>query len=175
MLISCVIFSWLGLFLFLVLIFIYKQLVIRTEYALIHIIMALIFSFWMPLPTSRDATFNATSDFLFAAISKPFEAIANVFKSIWSLFLGIAFWQSGEHVFASFMFLFSLLIIYYFTLAIKESLLHSNTVLSKFKNNMIFHESRNVITLYTINDLPYITSLTKNPTTKFLMCSRILI
>ncbi|TGN34842.1 hypothetical protein E4L99_12465 [Lysinibacillus sp. S2017] len=88
--------------------------------------------------TSRDATFNATSDFLFAAISKPFEAIANVFKSIWSLFLGIAFWQSGEHVFASFMFLFSLLIIYYFALAVKESLLHSNTVLSKFKNNMIF-------------------------------------
>lgn len=181
MLITSVIFSWLGLFLFLILIVIYKQLVSRNEYALIHTILALKFAFLMPLPialylcldssillsgtifgllylfmqlltmtiqaghnifvikqTFTDANFNNTSDFLFAVISKPFEAIANVFKSIWSLFLGISFWQSGEHVFASFMFLFSILIIYYFALAIKESLLHSNMVLSKFKNNMIF-------------------------------------
>lgn len=177
MLISSVIFSWLGLFLFLILIVIYKQLVSRNEYALIHTIMALKFAFWMPLPIAlylyldssillagtifgllyvfmqlitmtiqaghnifviKQTSSDATSDLLFAAISKPFEAIANVFKSIWSLFLSIAFWQSGEHVLASFMFLFSLLIIYYFAIAIKESLLHSNTVLSKFKNNMIF-------------------------------------
>lgn len=177
MLISSVIFSWLGLFLFLILIVIYKQLVSRNEYALIHTIMALKFAFWMPLPIAlylyldssillagtifgllyvfmqlitmtiqaghnifviKQTSSDATSNLLFAAISKPFEAIANVFKSIWSLFLSIAFWQSGEHVLASFMFLFSLLIIYYFAIAIKESLLHSNTVLSKFKNNMIF-------------------------------------
>lgn len=177
MLISSVIFSWLGLFLFLILIVIYKQLVSRNEYALIHTIMALKFAFWMPLPIAlylyldssillagtifgllyvfmqlitmtiqaghnifviKQTSSDATSDLLFAAISKPFEAIANVFKSIWSLFLSIAFWQSGEHVLACFMFLFSLLIIYYFAIAIKESLLHSNTVLSKFKNNMIF-------------------------------------
>lgn len=72
---------------------------------------------------------------MMASLSNPFEGLANVFKSIWALFLGIAFWNSGEMIMASLMFLFSILLIYYLFIVLDTSLVKRIKIFSKAKPN----------------------------------------
>ena len=181
MFISTVAFGWVGILIFLIIAFTFRKLVENNEFAFLHILMALTYAMWFPLPLTLYQLLNAKilqtgtifglmylimivitmtlqtghiaylvkqvddasisnkhSDYVMATLSKPFEGLANVFKSIWALFLGITFWNNGEMVMANIMFLFSSLIFYYVFLVLDESLLKGIKFFSKAKANTFF-------------------------------------
>ncbi|WP_236939259.1 hypothetical protein [Evansella clarkii] len=74
-------------------------------------------------------------EYMMATLSNPFEGLANVFKSVWALFLAISFWDIGEVVMAILMALFSLLLIYYLFIMLDTSLVKRVKLLSKVKPN----------------------------------------
>ncbi len=74
-------------------------------------------------------------DYMMATLSNPFEGLVNVFKSIWALFLAIAFWNSGEMVIAIVMMLFSLLGFYYLLIILDTILVTRVKLFSKVKPN----------------------------------------
>ena len=84
---------------------------------------------------SEDQSINPNH--IMAMLSNPFEALANVFKSIWALFLGISFWSIGATTMAVIMFISSSLIIYYLILAFNTSLVKPINVFSKVKSNTV--------------------------------------
>ncbi|MFD2045295.1 hypothetical protein ACFSTA_16545 [Ornithinibacillus salinisoli] len=75
------------------------------------------------------------ADYMMATLSNPFESLAGVFKCIWAFFLGITFWNSGEMLMASLMFLFSLLFFYYLFIMLDTSLIKRVKLFSKVKPN----------------------------------------
>lgn len=72
---------------------------------------------------------------MMTTLSNPFEGLANVFKSIWALFLAIAFWNSGEMLMAILMILFSLLAFYYLFIILDTILVTRIKLFSKVKPN----------------------------------------
>lgn len=176
--IPTIILGWLGIFIFLIIIISLRKLVKNKEYALLHLLMALMYAMWFPLPltlyylldlevlligtvfgfvylitlviamalqTGHIAYVSKQNDHLsanaannlMAMLSNPFEAIANIFKSIWALFLGLTFWTIGETLIARIMFLCSLLVFYYLCLAVNASVIKPITVFSRVKPNTI--------------------------------------
>lgn len=77
-------------------------------------------------------------EYMMWTISNPFESLANVFKSIWALFLAIAFWNSGQTLIMSAMILFSLLFFYYLFITLDVSLVKRVKLFSKAKPNPLF-------------------------------------
>lgn len=67
--------------------------------------------------------------------SSSFEGLANVFKSIWSIFLAISFWLNGETWMAILMSLFSLMIIYYVNNLVNVSTIKRIKLTEKLKPN----------------------------------------
>ncbi len=74
-------------------------------------------------------------EYMMSTLSNPFESLLGVFKSIWAIFLGIAFWQSGEFLMAGLMLSFSLFIFYYVFIMLDASLVKRIKILSKVKSN----------------------------------------
>lgn len=178
MLVPAFVLGWTGVFIFLIIIFTYKKIAEHNEFAFLHILMALMYSMWPPLPLvfneAIDSGFiqigtifgfaylimliitmtlqtghivyivkhnkeNLISDkhgeYMMATLSNPFEGLANVFKSIWALFLAISFWDSGEVVMTILMAVFSFLLIYYLLIVLDTSLVNRLKLLSKVKPN----------------------------------------
>ena len=54
MLISTTILGWLGIFIFLIIIISFKKLITNNEFAFIHILMALMYAMWLPLPIALN-------------------------------------------------------------------------------------------------------------------------
>jgi len=176
--ITTIILGWIGILIFLIIVFTFQKLIKNNEFAFIHNLMALIYAMWFPLPLALYQLLNSEllqvgtifglvylimlvitmtlqtghityivkhngnksitdkqGDYMMATLSNPFEGLANVFKSIWALFLGIAFWNSGEILMASIMFLFSLLIFYYLFIVLDISLVKRIKFFSKAKAN----------------------------------------
>ncbi|MGN7386987.1 hypothetical protein [Sporosarcina sp. SAFN-015] len=52
MLTSTMILGWIGVLLFLIIISTYKKMAKRNEYAILHLLMALMYAMWLPLPLS---------------------------------------------------------------------------------------------------------------------------
>ncbi|GEL77606.1 hypothetical protein [Tenuibacillus multivorans] len=73
--------------------------------------------------------------YMMTTLSNPFEGIANVFKSVWALCLAITFWKTDETLMALLMFLFSLLMVYFLLLVLKEAIVKPANWLSKIKTN----------------------------------------
>ena len=119
-------------------------LLVGTVFSLVYLIMLVI---TMTLQTghityivkhnAENSITNSHTNYIMATLSNPFEAMANVFKSMWALFLGITFWTIGETLIASFMFLCSLFIFYYLCLAINSSLIKRMALFSKVKSNTV--------------------------------------
>ncbi|MGY0692023.1 hypothetical protein ACW2QC_04420 [Virgibacillus sp. FSP13] len=61
----------------------------------------------------QNKDWEERSSWMMATLSGSFEGLTGVFKSIWTLFLGIAFWENDNFLLASLMFLFSLLFFYF--------------------------------------------------------------
>ena len=177
MLYSTILLGWVGILIFLIIIFSLRSLVKNNEYGLIHILMAIMYAMWLPVPLALyfvlDIDFlivGSTFGFVYlmmlvmtmalqtghiayvrkqndvplinannimATLSNPFEALANVFKSIWALFLGVSFWSIGATTMAVIMFLSSSLIFYYLILAINTSLVKQIDIFSKVKANSV--------------------------------------
>ena len=72
---------------------------------------------------------------MMTTLSNPFEGLVNVFKSIWALFLGIAYWNNDEMLMANVMFLFSLLGLYYLFIILDTILVTRVKLFSKMKPN----------------------------------------
>ena len=177
MLYPTILLGWVGILIFLIIIFSLRKLVKNNEYGLIHLLMAIMYAMWLPLPLALyflldvdtlivGATFgfvylmmlvmtmalqtghiiyvskksddsSINPNHIMATLSNPFEALANVFKSIWALFLGISFWSIGATTMAVIMFISSSLIIYYLILAFNTSLVKPINVFSKVKSNTV--------------------------------------
>jgi len=50
MYLTTVIFGWIGVFIFLMLIFTYQRMARNNEYAFLHLVMAIMYAMWFPLP-----------------------------------------------------------------------------------------------------------------------------
>ncbi|WP_155592205.1 hypothetical protein [Lysinibacillus cavernae] len=178
MTISTIVLGWIGILIFLIIVFTFQKLVKNNEFAFMHNLMALMYAMWFPLPLALYRLLNSEflqvgtlfglvylimlvitmtlqtghityivkhngnksitdkqGDYMMATLSNPFEGLANVFKSIWALFLGITFWNSGEILMASIMFLFSILIFYYLLIVLDTSLVKRIKFFSKAKAN----------------------------------------
>lgn len=178
MLISTIILGWIGILIFLIIVFTFHKLIKNNEFAFLHILLALMYAMWFPLPLTLYQLLNSKilqvgtifglvylfmlvitmtlqtghisyivkhndnklitdehRDYMMATLSNPFEGIANVFKSIWALFLGITFWNSGEILMASVMFLFTLLFFYYLFIILDTSLIKRFKFFSNAKAN----------------------------------------
>lgn len=180
MLISTIILGWIGILIFLIIALAFHILVKNNEFAFLHILMALMYAMWFPLPLALYQLLNSKllqvgtifglvylimlvitmtlqtghiayivklndnksitdkqGDYMMATLSNPFEGLANVFKSIWALFLGITFWSNGELLMANIMLLFSLLIFYYLFIVLDKSLKKRIKFFSKVKTNTV--------------------------------------
>ncbi|MEN2466006.1 hypothetical protein [Ornithinibacillus sp. JPR2-1] len=180
MIISTVIMGWIGILIFLIIIFTYQKLAKLNEYAFIHLLMALMYAMWLPLPFALNTLLQSDSlqvgsifgfvylmmivitmtlqtghisyivkhnedksitekqgQYMMATLSNPFELLANIFRCVWSLFLGIAFWSSGQVLMASLLLLFSLFVFYFFAIMLDTALVKRVTFFSKVKPNPI--------------------------------------
>ncbi|WP_404427132.1 hypothetical protein LG296_14955 [Ureibacillus chungkukjangi] len=178
MLIPTIILGWIGILIFLIIIFTFQKMVKNNEFAFLHKLMALMYAMWLPLPLTLSQLLNSEllqvgtvfgivylimlvitmalqtghitfmvkhnddksitekiGDYMMATLSNPFEGLANVLKSIWALFLGITFCNSGEIFMGIIMFLFSLQIFYYLLIVLNTSLVKRIKFFSKAKAN----------------------------------------
>ena len=83
---------------------------------------------------------NQQAEYMMNTLSSPAEAFAGIFKSLWALFLVIAFWNSGEFIMASLMTLFSLLLFYYLflVLVLDRSLVKQIKLFLKVKQSVLY-------------------------------------
>ena len=167
---SAVILGWLGVLLYLGLALSFQKLAKLNEYALIHLIMAILYALWLPLPVALYMllpseplmtgiifglaylfmliitmalqagyiayimkTPSQQGEYMMATLSNPFEKLANLFKSIWALFLAIAFWTAGELFMVVIMTLYSLLFFYYLSLLLSATIVRQ---IPRVKPNM---------------------------------------
>lgn len=181
MLISTMILGWIGVIIFLILIFTYQMLVKSNEFAFLHLLMAIMYAMWFPLPlvlydllnsdvllvgtlfglaylfslvismalqtghiafiTKNNKDYSITDklgEYMMSTLSNPLESLLGVFKGIWAIFLGIAFWQNDEMLMASIMLIFASFIIYYLFIMLDTSLVKRVKLFSKIKPNPYF-------------------------------------
>src|SRR5690625_829935 len=172
------IFGWTGILLFLAIIFTFQRMAKKNEYAFLHLLMAVMYAMWLPLPfvlyqllnsdtlligTVFGSTYlillvvtmilqtghiafitkhnedGAITDmlggYMMATLSNPYESLLGVFKCIWAISLGIAFWQNDEMIMASLMLLFGLLVFYYLFIMLDASLIKRVKLFAKVKPN----------------------------------------
>ncbi|MUK87986.1 hypothetical protein GMD78_06185 [Ornithinibacillus sp. L9] len=178
MLISTMIMGWIGVLIYIIIVFTFQKMAKHNEYAFMHILMAIMYAMWLPLPLvlyrlvdseilqvgtifglvylimivitmalqtghitytvkhNEDGSISEKhGNYMMATLSNPFEGFTNVFKSIWTIFLAIAFWNNGEMIMASLMTLYSLLLFYYLSMLLDTSLVKRVNLFSKFKPN----------------------------------------
>lgn len=181
MLISTMILGWIGVIIFLILIFTYQMLVKSNEFAFLHLLMAIMYAMWFPLPlvlydllnsdvllvgtlfglaylfslvismalqtghiafiTKNNKDYSITDklgEYMMSTLSNPLESLLGVFKGIWAIFLGIAFWQNDEMLMASIMLIFASFTIYYLFIMLDTSLVKRVKLFSKIKPNPYF-------------------------------------
>ena len=80
---------------------------------------------------------NKMGDYMMATLTDPLESFLNIFKCMWALFLGIAFWQNGEILMTGIMFAFTLFIFYYIFIMLDATLTKRLKLLSKVRPNSI--------------------------------------
>ncbi|MDW0115359.1 hypothetical protein QTL97_00195 [Sporosarcina thermotolerans] len=179
MITSTMILGWIGVLLFLIIILTFKSMTKKNEYAFLHLLMAIMYAMWFPLPLALNHLIESDivlvgtvfgfaylfllvssmvlqtghiafiekhdkehsipekhAEYMMATLTKPFESFLGVFKSIWAIFLGISFWQSGELLMAGLMLLFGLFIFYYLFISIDASLMKRVKLFSKVKPNI---------------------------------------
>lgn len=180
MLTATMILGWIGVLLFLIIIFTFKRMARSNEYAFLHILMALMYAMWLPLPLSLQyligsdkllvetifgfayvfmlvismalqtghiafiSKYNENhsisekhAEYMMATLTKPFESLLGVFKSVWAIFLAISFLQSGDMLMATIMTLFGLFIFYYLLITLDASLVKRLKLLSKVKPDVV--------------------------------------
>ncbi|GAB3792641.1 hypothetical protein [Virgibacillus kimchii] len=178
MLVTAVIFGWIGVFIYLTVIFSVKKLMQNYEFGFMHILFVFMYALWLPVPMVmyqllgsdvllagsmfgylylfmliismalqtghinylvKQNEGKGISDeqgaYMMTTLSHPFESIAGVFKSIWALFLAIAFWENGTVWMAVLMSAFGLLVFYYLFMAIDASLVKRIKLFFKVKPN----------------------------------------
>lgn len=87
---------------------------------------------------NKSTTQEERSDHMMATLSGPFELLANILKSMWALFLSIAFWETDNFIWAIIMALFFLLIIYFLSILVDTSLLKRIKFFGRFHPNPYF-------------------------------------
>ncbi|MGW6302715.1 hypothetical protein [Peribacillus butanolivorans] len=58
MLISTIILGWIGVLIFLIVVFSFQKMAKNNEYAFMHILMALMYAMWLPLPIALNQLLN---------------------------------------------------------------------------------------------------------------------
>ena len=175
--ISTLVLGWIGIVLFVILAVTFPKLANNNEFGFIHILMAIMYAMWLPIPitlyeilhtdslkmgmifgivylsmmiitmslqtghivhSAKERQSQAISNHLMEILSGPFELMANIVKSIWVLFLAVAFWEQEYVIMATVFGIFSLLFIYFFLLLLKASLIKPNIFLKKIHANTYF-------------------------------------
>lgn len=72
-------------------------------------------------------------NYLMAMLTDPFEGLFGMFKSVWAIFLSIAFLMNGEFIMAGLMMLFGLLFVYYFLIVLNTTLVRKVKLFSRVK------------------------------------------
>lgn len=78
---------------------------------------------------------EARVDWMMDTLTSPYEVFANIFNSVWAIFLAVAFWNEGNMVMGSIMSLFGLLVVYFIIILLNASLVRPIKFLSKIKPN----------------------------------------
>lgn len=176
MLTFTIIMGWLGIIIYLTIIFTFHKMMQHNEFALLHLLMAFMYSLWLPLPLAlyqqlswdplqigtifgfsflimliMTMTFQTGhivyltkqnedqsishkhGNYLMAMLTDPFEGLIGMLKSVWAIFLSIAFWMNDEFLMAGLMMLFSLLFIYYFSIVLNTTLVKKVKLFSLVK------------------------------------------
>ncbi|WP_404451517.1 hypothetical protein LG329_14435 [Virgibacillus necropolis] len=94
-------------------------------------------------------------DWMMDTLTSPYEVLANIFKSVWAIFLAVAFWNESNMFMGSLMSLFSLLIVYFFIILLNSSLVHPIKFLSKVKPNPFIFNLETI--LFFLSLMIYIT------------------
>lgn len=175
--ISTLVLGWIGILLFVILAVTFPKLAKNNEFGFIHILMAFMYTMWLPIPitlyeilhttslkvgmifglvylsmmiitmslqtghivhSAKESQSQAISNHFMEILSGPFELMANIVKSIWVLFLAVAFWEQEYVMMANLMGIIGILIIYFVLLLIKESLLKPNIILNRIVGNPYF-------------------------------------
>lgn len=175
--ISTLVLGWIGILLFVILAVTFPKLAKNNEFGFIHILMAFMYTMWLPIPitlyeilhttslkvgmifglvylsmmiitmslqtghivhSAKESQSQAISNHFMEILSGPFELMANIVKSIWVLFLAVAFWEQEYVMMANLMGIIGILIIYFVLLLIKESLLKPNKILNRIVGNPYF-------------------------------------
>lgn len=178
MVFSTMLLGWLGILIFLVIISTYQKLMNSNEYAFLHLLMAIMYATWLPLPivlfqlldskilivgtvfgtvylvllvlgmtlqtghivfitksNENGAITDSQANYIMSTLSHPYESLANIFKCVWAIFLGLTFWQNEEVFMASLMFLFGIFIFYYLFIALDASLIKRIKLFERMKSN----------------------------------------
>ncbi|KLV27363.1 hypothetical protein ABW02_07605 [Niallia circulans] len=61
MLISTIIMGWIGIIIFLIIVFTFQKMAKSNEFAFMHILMALMYAMWLPLPLALNQLLNSES------------------------------------------------------------------------------------------------------------------
>lgn len=99
---------------------------------------------------NNEAITTIQGNYIMELLSNPFEGLANVFKCIWAIFLGITFWQHEEMLMAYLMFLFALFIFYYLFIILDASLIRRVKLFSKVKPNVFLVNIETMLFILTL-------------------------
>lgn len=136
MLISTLILGWFGVFLFLIILFSFRKMAANNEFAALHLIMALMYEMWLPLPITLYQLLD--SELLLAGTILGLTYLLMLVITM-TLQVGHISYISkhkidhkqGEYMMA----LFSLLLFYYLLLLLQTSITKQIKLLSKVKPN----------------------------------------
>ncbi len=98
----------------------------------------------------QSEVWDERASWMLDTFSSSFEGLANVFKSIWSIFLAIAFWINEEITMAILMSLFSLMIIYYLNNLINVSTIKRIKLTEKLKPNPFIYNIEALLFFLTL-------------------------
>jgi len=87
MVFSTIILGWLGILIFLIIIFMLQRMIKSKEYAFLHFLMAIMYSLWLPLPI-----------ILFFMIDSDVLLVGTVFGSVYLIFLVIGMVLQTGHL-----------------------------------------------------------------------------
>lgn len=87
MIISTIIFGWIGVFIFFSIAVSFQKMSINNEFAFLHFLMALMYALWLPLPIALNESLN--SDYL---------QIGTIFGLVYLFMLVIAMTLQTGHI-----------------------------------------------------------------------------
>lgn len=97
------------------------------------------------LKQDESIEWEERAEWMMETLSGTTEGLANLLKSIWALFLAMAFWQIDQPIMAFSLLLFVLMGVYVLLLLIRSNTYKQINILKKIKGNPIVFNIENII------------------------------